>query len=131
MRWEGKGGVGNVSIGFVRCGRATMTVHFLLMVNKQGQTRLAKYCKHGLTTEQKRALEGEIVRKCIRRADKKVGSRGRNSGRTCDVVLQEWLTARNEQCSFVEHLQYKVVYRRYASLFFMVGVDQDEVRACR
>lgn len=50
-----------------------MAVHFLLMVNKQGQTRLAKYCEHGLTTDQKRALEGEIVRKCIRRADKKVG----------------------------------------------------------
>eukprot|EP00894_Picocystis_sp_ML_P002775 jgi/Pico_ML_1/53292/g3864.t1 len=48
-----------------------MAVHFLLMVNKQGQTRLAKYCEHGLTTDQKRALEGEIVRKCIRRADKK------------------------------------------------------------
>lgn len=32
------------------------------------------------------------------------------------------------QCSFVEHRNYKVVYRRYASLFFLVGVDNDEVR---
>jgi hypothetical protein len=31
------------------------------------------------------------------------------------------------QCSFFEHREYKVVYRRYASLFFMVGVDEDEV----
>jgi AP-4 complex subunit sigma-1 len=31
------------------------------------------------------------------------------------------------QCSFVEHRNYKVVYRRYASLFFLVGVDNDEV----
>lgn len=31
------------------------------------------------------------------------------------------------QCSFYEHRQYKIVYRRYASLFFMVGVDDDEV----
>jgi hypothetical protein len=27
----------------------------------------------------------------------------------------------------VEHRNYKVVYRRYASLFFLVGVDNDEV----
>ena len=32
------------------------------------------------------------------------------------------------QCSFVEQRDYKVVYRRYASLFFIVGVDGDEVR---
>ena len=32
-----------------------------------------------------------------------------------------------EQCSFVEHRNYKIVYRRYASLFFLVGVDNDEV----
>lgn len=32
-----------------------------------------------------------------------------------------------KQCSFVEHRNYKIVYRRYASLFFMVGVDNEEV----
>lgn len=32
------------------------------------------------------------------------------------------------QCSFFEFRQYKIVYRRYASLFFMMGVDEDEVR---
>lgn len=31
------------------------------------------------------------------------------------------------QCSFVEHRNYKIVYRRYASLFFLVGVDDGEV----
>ena len=31
------------------------------------------------------------------------------------------------QCSFIEHRNYKVIYRRYASLFFLVGVDGDEV----
>jgi hypothetical protein len=35
------------------------------------------------------------------------------------------------QCSIFEHRSYKVIYRRYASLFFMVGVDDDEVcRSC-
>ena len=29
------------------------------------------------------------------------------------------------QCSFMEYRNYKVVYRRYASLFFIVGTDQE------
>eukprot|EP00879_Flechtneria_rotunda_P029493 GHRR01031902.1.p1 GENE.GHRR01031902.1~~GHRR01031902.1.p1 ORF type:complete len:142 (+),score=32.16 GHRR01031902.1:244-669(+) len=77
-----------------------MTIKFLLLVNKQGQTRLAKYFTELLSTDEKRALEGEIVRKCLARTDK--------------------------QCSFFEHRSYKIIYRRYASLFFMVGVDDDE-----
>ena len=32
------------------------------------------------------------------------------------------------QCSFMEYKNYKVVYRRYASLFFIVGIDSQEVR---
>ena len=31
------------------------------------------------------------------------------------------------QCSFIEHRNYKVIYRRYASLFFLVGIDNGEV----
>ena len=31
------------------------------------------------------------------------------------------------QCSFVEHRNYKIIYRRYASLFFLVGVEGEEV----
>ena len=80
-----------------------MTISFLILVNKQGQTRLAKYFGEGLSTDEKRALEGEIVRKCLSRTDK--------------------------QCSFFDHREYKVIYRRYASLFFMVGVDDEEVLA--
>ncbi|XP_066380322.1 AP-4 complex subunit sigma-like [Miscanthus floridulus] len=76
-----------------------MTIRFVLFVNKQGQTRLAQYYEH-LSLDERRALEGEIVRKCLARTD--------------------------QQCSFVEHRNYKVVYRRYASLFFLVGVDNDE-----
>jgi len=69
------------------------------MVNKQGQTRLSSYYEW-LTIEERGALEAEIIRKCL---------------------------ARNEsQCSFMEYHGYKVIYRRYASLFFIVGVDQEE-----
>jgi len=45
-------------------------------------------------------MESEIIRKCL---------------------------SRNElQCSFAEYRNYKVIYRRYASLFFIVGVDGDD-----
>lgn len=77
-------------------------IKFVLMVNKQGQTRLAEYYDF-LSIEERVALEAEIIRKCL---------------------------SRNElQCSFMEYRGMKVVYRRYASLFFIVGVKQDgEVR---
>ncbi|PKI49093.1 hypothetical protein CRG98_030545 [Punica granatum] len=77
-----------------------MGIRFIMMVNKQGQTRLAQYYDHYLSLEERRVLESEIVRKCLARTE--------------------------QQCSFVEHRNYKIVYRRYASLFFLVGVDTDE-----
>ena len=49
-----------------------MTIQFVLLVNKQGQTRLAKYTDQGLTVEERRVLEGEIVRKCLARSEKQV-----------------------------------------------------------
>jgi len=69
------------------------------MVNKQGQTRLSSYYEW-LTIEERGALEAEIIRRCLARTE--------------------------NQCSFMENRGYKVIYRRYASLFFIVGVDQDE-----
>ena len=74
-------------------------LRFVLLVNKQGQTRLAQYYDD-LPAAERRILESEIVRRCLARADSK--------------------------CAFVEHRSYKVVYRRYASLFFLVGIDGDE-----
>merc|ERR1719517_355423 len=69
-------------------------ISFLLMVNKQGQTRLSKYYEW-LPMEERVALESEIIRKCLSRTE--------------------------FQCSFLEYRGYKVIYRRYASLFFIVG----------
>lgn len=45
------------------------------------------------------ALESEIIRKCMSRSEL--------------------------QCSFVQYRGYKVIYRRYASLFFIVGTKAD------
>ncbi len=76
-----------------------MPIKFVLMVNKQGQTRLSTYYDW-LDLEERVALESEVIRKCL---------------------------SRNElQCSFMEYRNYRVIYRRYASLFFIVGVDSDE-----
>ena len=77
-----------------------MTIKFILLVNKQGQTRLAQYFTDSFPRTQRRQLESEIVRKSI---------------------------SRSKQCSaFLRHETYKICYRRYASLFFIVGVDDDE-----
>ena len=147
-----------------------MTIKFVLLVNKQGQTRLAKYTDSSLTTDERRALEAEIVRKCLTRVDKQVrfGEQGglclwllrcsackaaaQLQGSTqssstaarqqcaavsaaaaagCTAAPQNSSRALHRlplQCNFVEHRSWKVVYRRYASLFFLVGIDDEEVR---
>ena len=46
-------------------------------------------------------------------------------------VIRKCLLRRGNDCSYIEHLEYKLVYKRYASLFFIVGVDKDEVRVGR
>ena len=74
-------------------------IKFILMVNKQGQTRLANYYEW-MSIDERNAMEAEIIRKCLSRTE--------------------------NQCSFMEYRGMKVVYRRYASLFFIVGVEVDE-----
>jgi AP-4 complex subunit sigma-1 len=74
-------------------------IKFILMVNKQGQTRLANYYEW-MPIDERNAMEAEIIRKCLSRTE--------------------------VQCSFMEYRGMKVIYRRYASLFFIVGVELDE-----
>lgn len=76
-----------------------MAIKFILMVNKQGQTRLANYYDW-LSIDERSAMEAEIIRKCLSRTEM--------------------------QCSFMEYRGMKVIYRRYASLFFIVGAEPDE-----
>ncbi|EEC46706.1 predicted protein [Phaeodactylum tricornutum CCAP 1055/1] len=73
-------------------------ISFILMVNKQGQTRYSSYYEW-ISMEERVALESEIIRKCLSRSEL--------------------------QCSFLEYRGYKVIYRRYASLFFIVGTKPD------
>mmetsp|Transcript_18265 Transcript_18265/g.30632 ORF Transcript_18265/g.30632 Transcript_18265/m.30632 type:complete len:154 (-) Transcript_18265:303-764(-) len=74
-------------------------IKFVLMVNKQGQTRLASYFEW-FPIHERAALEAEIIRRCLSRTE--------------------------FQCSFLEYRGFKVIYRRYASLFFVVAVDGDD-----
>jgi hypothetical protein len=77
-----------------RRASASPMIRFILLVNKQGQTRLASY--YGWQSVSERvALEAEVIRRCLSRAEL--------------------------QCSFMTFREYKVVYRRYASLYFIVG----------
>jgi len=78
-------------------------IKFILMVNKQGQTRLANYYEFK-TIEERTAVESEIIRRCLGRSER--------------------------LCSFMEYRGIKVVYRRYASLYFIVGCDPEEEVRC-
>lgn len=61
-------------------------ISFVLMVNKQGQTRLASYYDW-MSVPQRVQLEGEIIRRCITRPP--------------------------EACQILQIRGYNVVYRRY------------------
>ena len=71
-------------------------INFIFLVNKLGQTRIAQYYTD-LPPLEKRTLESELVRKCLSRDDSK--------------------------CSIILHRNFKVIYRRYVSLYFIIGVD--------
>ena len=62
---------------------------------------MARYYEDGdVSGEDRTVQEADIVRKCLMRGE--------------------------QQCSFFEYRGYKITYRRYASLFFVVGADEDE-----
>ncbi|KAK5857879.1 hypothetical protein PBY51_011092 [Eleginops maclovinus] len=74
-------------------------IKFVLMVNRQGQTRLSRYFQP-VELSRRAALEADVVRCCLSR--------------------------KKDQCSFVEYKDYKLVYRQYAALYIVVGVTDSE-----
>ncbi|KAG7471786.1 AP-4 complex subunit sigma-1 [Solea senegalensis] len=74
-------------------------IKFVLMVNRQGQTRLSRYYERVEVTR-RAALEADVVRCCLSR--------------------------KKEQCSFVDHRDVRLVYRQYAALYIVVGVTDTE-----
>ncbi|CAL6016389.1 Sigma_adaptin [Hexamita inflata] len=74
-------------------------IHFILCQNRFGRTRIAKYYSQ-YTSEERSVLEKEIVRAVTTRTAK--------------------------QTNFVEYRNLKLVYRRYAGLFFTICCDVDD-----
>ncbi|XP_073495168.1 AP-4 complex subunit sigma-1 isoform X1 [Phyllobates terribilis] len=72
---------------------------FFLIVNKQGQTRLSRYYDP-VVVQRRTLLESEVIKLCLSRP--------------------------KDQCSFIEYKDFKLVYRQYAALFIVVGIDESE-----
>ncbi|KAI9595549.1 AP complex, mu/sigma subunit [Syncephalis fuscata] len=76
-----------------------MAINFVLLVSKQGKVRLSKWYQT-------------------------LSPRDRN--KITKDVTQLVLARKPKMCNIIEYKDTKVVYRRYASLFFMAGIDQDD-----
>ncbi|KAL7282389.1 hypothetical protein ACG7TL_003860 [Trametes sanguinea] len=74
-------------------------INYMLLVSRQGKVRLAKWY---VTMSQK--AKAKIVKD----------------------VTQLVLARRTRMCNFLEYKDTKVVYRRYASLFFVCGISQGD-----
>jgi len=75
-------------------------IRFFLLQNRVGKTRLSKWYVPPSDDQEKARLESEIHRMVVSR-DRKY-------------------------TSFIEFMNYKIVYRRYAGLFFTLGVDVND-----
>ncbi|XP_067847509.1 AP-4 complex subunit sigma-1 isoform X2 [Heptranchias perlo] len=74
-------------------------IKFFLLVNKQGQMRLCRYYEP-VEIHKRTLLEADVIKNCLSRT--------------------------KDQCSFVEYKDFKLVYRQYAALFVVVGIDDAE-----
>ncbi|KAJ2582209.1 hypothetical protein GGH95_001659 [Coemansia sp. RSA 1836] len=77
-----------------------MSIKYIFLVSRQGKLRLAKWY---ITLSPK------------------------EKQKTVKEVSQTVLSRRPKQCNFIEHRgDTKVVYRKYASLYFIAGIDLDD-----
>ncbi|KAI8617621.1 AP-2 complex subunit sigma [Chytriomyces sp. MP71] len=77
-----------------------MAIRFILLVSRQGKIRLTKWFTSDWTAKEK--------------------------AKAVKDVSQTVLSRRTKMCNVLEYKDYKVVYRRYASLFFIAGTDIDD-----
>jgi AP-1 complex subunit sigma 1/2 len=76
-----------------------MAIRYLLLLSRQGKVRLAKWFQT-LSIKEKSKIVKEVT----------------------TLVLAR----RTKMCNFLEYKDSKVVYRRYASLFFVTGIDSED-----
>ena len=72
---------------------------FVILQNKQGRTRLSKWYIN-INEEEKIKIQNEVYRTIILR----------------DI----------KENNIIEYKNYKIVYKKYASLYFMFGIDTDD-----
>ncbi|CAH1757151.1 4402_t:CDS:2 [Entrophospora sp. SA101] len=76
-----------------------MGIKYVLLVSRQGKLRLAKWF-NTLSTKEKQKIVKEAT--------------------------QMVLSRRTKMCNFLEYKDEKIVYRRYASLFFVTGISDTD-----
>eukprot|EP01104_Vermistella_antarctica_P004460 TRINITY_DN14904_c0_g1_i1.p1 TRINITY_DN14904_c0_g1~~TRINITY_DN14904_c0_g1_i1.p1 ORF type:complete len:153 (+),score=30.01 TRINITY_DN14904_c0_g1_i1:116-574(+) len=74
-------------------------IHFMLLVSRQGKVRLTKWWST-FTNKEKNRYVREVTNMVLNRAPR--------------------------LCNFLEWKKYKIVYKRYASLYFITCVDEDD-----
>ncbi|KAJ3320119.1 AP-1 adaptor complex sigma subunit Aps1 [Boothiomyces sp. JEL0866] len=77
-----------------------MAIKFLLLVSRQGKIRLTKWFTSDWSIKEKTKVVKDVS----------------------TTVLQR----KTKMCNVLEFKEFKVVYRRYASLFFIAGTDINE-----
>ncbi|XP_032820141.1 AP-4 complex subunit sigma-1 isoform X2 [Petromyzon marinus] len=75
-------------------------IRFVLLVNAQGRVRLSRHYER-LGAARRRLVEAAAARAGLRAGD-------------------------GDQCSFVDYKDYRLVSRRYAALYCIVGIDSEE-----
>ncbi|GER34081.1 AP-1 complex subunit sigma-2 [Striga asiatica] len=90
---------GLTSEGIISSSFAEAMIHFVLLISRQGKVRLTKW--YSPYSQKERT-------KVIRELSGMILTRG------------------PKLCNFVEWRGYKVVYKRYASLYFCMCIDQDD-----
>ena len=92
-------------------------IQYLLLQNRQGKTRLSKYYR-AYTDDEKHKLEGEIHRLVTTRDPKFtnfVEARPHTPPRAPTAPA-------HRRRALSQYRQYKLIYRRYAGLFFTIGI---------
>eukprot|EP01055_Gregarina_sp_Pseudo9_P000874 Gregarina_sp_Pseudo_9__873@NODE_1559_length_1497_cov_44_926612_g1446_i0_p1_GENE_NODE_1559_length_1497_cov_44_926612_g1446_i0NODE_1559_length_1497_cov_44_926612_g1446_i0_p1_ORF_typecomplete_len167_score37_49Clat_adaptor_s/PF01217_20/1_2e54AP5_subunit_s1/PF15001_6/0_0003_NODE_1559_length_1497_cov_44_926612_g1446_i08661366 len=74
-------------------------IHFVLLVSRQGKTRLEKFYNHVPVPQRQRVVK---------------------------EVTQNVITRPIGATHVIQSKDYNVVYKRYASLYFIVGIDENE-----